>query len=310
MSRPPLPIRPATYAGYVGRTMGRAMGAGSKSSSRMDFITSPILFLAQEDAPLMTFFTKRGSREHDSRRRSTVFEIQSYVVKNDHSCQDRGENTIFGSRSTSNVLAPGAGLFNNTDSIAFSAAASSVADMVPMYRTKLVRDGSIIGYIISDMNERPLLKVHFHGNTKSMIDRTFKAFFRSPIPKWDVENHGLYRDMPVGSALGMIRDVYPDHRIFRPARDIQIPRLEMRNTGSIGTRYWLAVTDIPEPIGQVESVISTRYTPRSEQYTLVVRHCTKEEALLWLTLVIATDMKRHKVQNVRSGRPLMSPVFL
>lgn len=310
MSRPPLPTRAATYAGYGSRVIGRTAGSATRTAPHTDFVSHPILSLTREDAPLMTSFTKRGTREKDSHRRSEVFAIQSYVVRNDHSWQDRGENAIYGRRSASTTPALGASFSNNITNIVFSSGAPLPADMIPMYRTKLIKDGSIVGYIISDTSDRALLKVHFHGNTKSVIDRTFKAYFRSPIPKWDVENHGLYRDIPVGSLLGMIRDVYPDRRIFQPAKGSLIPQLEMQNTGSQGTRFWLAITGIPEPIGQVESTVATRFSSRREQYCLALNHCTKEEAILWLALIIATDMKRRKPQIFQSGRQALSPVFL
>lgn len=310
MSRPPLPTRAATYAGHGSRAIGRTTGSATRSTPRSDFVSYPILTLTREDAPLMTSFTKRGTREHDSRRRSEVFAVQSYIVRNDHSWQDRGENTIYGRRSASDTPALGAAFSNNSTNVVFSIGTPLPADMIPMYRTKLIKDGSILGYILSDTSDRALLKIHFHGNTKSVIDRMFKAYFRSPIPKWDVENHGLYRDVPVGSSLGMIRDVYPDRRIFQPAKGCQIPRLEMHNTGSHGTRYWLAITDIPEPVGQVESTAATRFASRREQYSLSLHHCTKEEALLWIMLIIATDMKRRKSSTVQSSRPSFSPVFL
>lgn len=80
-----------------------------------------------------------------------------------------------------------------------------------------------------------------------------------------------------------------------------VPRLEMQVARTLGTQYFLAVTDVPEPVGEVLSGVLGRFAPRSETYQMTVRHCTREEALIWLTMVLATDMKRRKSQNARFG---------
>lgn len=172
----------------------------------------------------------------------------------------------------------------------------------PLFKTKIVRDGSILGYIIHDLQQdRSLLKIHFHGDTTNPFSRAFKAFVRSPVLKWDVENWGLYQDMPVGANMGLIQEVFPDNRVFFPASETGMPRLEMQTAASLGLKYYFAVTNIPEPIGEVDSSLIARFAPRSEAYYMNIRNCTREEAVLWLAMVIATDMKRRKVQNTKYG---------
>ena len=162
---------------------------------------------------------------------------------------------------------------------------------------KFVRDGSIRGYVIHDtINNRGLLKVHFHGNVNSPIDRMLKAFFRSPNPKWDVRNEGLFDHLPIGANLGLIREVFPDSRVFEPNEDLLpgVPRLEMQSAASLGQHYWLAVSGIHEPVGEVRSGLVGRIAARSEVYTTIVRNLSAEEAVLFFTMVVATDMKRQK----------------
>lgn len=195
---------------------------------------------------------------------------------------------------------------------------------MPAFRTKQVRDGSIQGYLITrGDNDMPLLKVHYHGNTSSPFDRVFKAFFRSPVLKWDVENYGLFSDVANGTALGTITDVFPDNRIFTPAPGRHtMPHLEMQSTSAVGVRYLLAVTDVPQPVGAVECTstaaantattnVAARFAPRSETYRMALHNCTREEAVLWLCLLVATDMKRRKSQqNPHFARaPVLSPAL-
>lgn len=235
-----------------------------------------------------------GTRGTDVHRQSTIHSVQTYFIQNKSTFLDRGENTI----SVPSVTV------KPTDT-------HYVSSAIPVFNTEFVRDGSILGYKLMDVSTGlPLLKIHFHGNTNSTLDRTFKAFFRSPVLKWDVENYGLFKDLPRGTNLGMIRDVYPDHRVFQPNSQYmnKMSRLEMQVAASLGTKYYLAVSGISEPIGQVDSGIVGRFAPRSENYQMMLRNCTREEAVLWLTMVIATDMKRRKMQTVQAGRiPIWGP---
>lgn len=227
-------------------------------------------------------------------RPSPILPTQTYIMRNNHTIYDRGENTIFAPPPT--APPPNEDFF---------------ASCTPLYKASITRDGSILGYLLRDAaTKQPLLKVHFHGNTKSALSRTFKAFVRSPVPKWDVENYGLFADLPDSANLGLIQDVFPDNRVFFPSPLLSsTPRLEMQNAAALGVAYYFAVTDVPQPVGEVTSDVLGRFVPRSETYTVVLRNCTREEALLWLTMVVATDMKRRKSQNVQYGRSLL-PVYV
>lgn len=262
----------------------------SGQSEHALFTTSPVRLLnGKTDPPLMSGFLQNGSRLSDSHRLSSIFPVQSYVIRNNRSFYDRGESTVY---------APPANPREDADFF---------EQCTPLFNTKITRDGSILGYIIHDLQQdRPLLKIHFHGDTTNPFSRAFKAFVRSPILKWDVENWGLYQDMPVGANIGLIQEVFPDNRVFFPVSETGMPRLEMQTAASLGVKYYLAVTNIPEPIGEVDSSLIARFAPRSEAYYMTIRNCTREEAVLWLNMVIATDMKRRKVQNTkyRSGLPL------
>ncbi|KAI0562670.1 hypothetical protein FGB62_55g152 [Gracilaria domingensis] len=249
------------------------------------FVNTPLRVLqAKVDAPLMSGVLRDGSRRSDNQRLSVTFPIQSYIIRNNRTLYDRGENTIY-------VPPP-----NPRQDVDF------FKQCLPLFKATIVRDGSILGYIIHDVQQdRSLLKVHFHGDTTNPFSRAFKAFVRSPVLKWDVENWGLFQDLPVGANLGLIQEVYPDNRVFFPTADTGMPRLEMQYAASLGLKYYFAVTDIPEPIGEVDSSLIARFAPRSEAYLMSIRNCTREEAVLWFTMVIATDMKRRKVQNTKYG---------
>lgn len=248
-----------------------------------------------------------GGRASDANRKSAIYHAQHFIVQNNSTFWDRGENTIY---EATVPFSPTS--FPANTEVSFSQGFPSEEYWRELFHTKIVRDGSIIGYDINDVTTgKTLLKVHDHGNTTSSVRRTFKAFFRSPVKKWDVENRELFHDLPNGFRLGAIHDVFPDHRVFFPDGQGNTPRLEMQAWASLGTKYALAVTDIPEPVGWVESSVVGRLAPRNETYAVVLRNCTREEAVLWLTMVIATDMKRRKVETVQSGRAsLLAPALI
>lgn len=242
----------------------------------------------------MSGVLRNGTRSATKDQHSPILPVQTYIIHNNSTIYDRGENTIY---------APPA--------FAPPSNANFFDACTPLYKAKITRDGSILGYMIRDaVTEKQLLKVHFHGDTSNAFSRAFKVFVRSPVPKWDVENFGLFEDMRDGTNLGLIQEVFPDNRVFFPAPALAgTPRLEMQVTATLGTAYYLAVTDVPEPVGEVTSDVLGRFAPRSETYTMVLKNCTREEAVLWLTMVIATDMKRRKSQNVQYGRSFL-PVYI
>lgn len=247
----------------------------------------------EESAPFSNVLPD-GSRAADKGRLSCIFQVQTYVMRNNPSFYDAGESTVY---------APPA-RFDPTG-------ADFWKQSTPVLETKIKRDGSILGYIIQEAEtKRTLLKIHFHGDTSNPFSRTFKAFVRSPVLKWDVENWGLFENLQNGVMLGMIREVFPDNRVFEPTQAVQgLPRLEMQYTSGLGLAYLLAVTDVQQPIGEVSSSLIARFAPRSEAYQMTLRNCTREEAVLWLTMVVATDMKRRKSQNARYGSSFAS-VFI
>lgn len=259
------------------------------------YLSTPLQPLStSKNASLMSGFSATAERTpHPSR--SPVLPLQTYIMRNNSTIYDRGENTIYAPPS------------NPTDPVPsgfFSACTT-------LYRAHITRDGSILGYMLSDAEtNNSLLKVHFHGDTSNPLSRAFKAFVRSPVPKWDIENFGLFADLPQGTNLGLIREVFPDNRVFFPSEAMNgMPRLEMQVAASLGVKYYLAVTGVPEPVGEVDSDVLGRFAPRSETYTMVLRRCTREEAVLWLCLVIATDMKRRKAQNTQYGRTFL-PLYV
>lgn len=205
--------------------------------------TSTVLSVRQlswkNESKLMNGVQRDGQRQRDARRKSEVQPVQQYIIQNNSTFWDPGENTIYeiprdAGRYNFNLgrSRSGTGLFANNNEM------THVCREV--YRTKIVRDGSIIGYDIFDSNERALLKIHDHGDTTSTVQRTFKAFFRSPVRKWDIENRELFYDLPSGSQLGVVHDVYPDHRVMFPNESVggvpgSFPRLEMQSMASLGT---------------------------------------------------------------------------
>lgn len=243
---------------------------------------------AATHAALMSGVTRTGARAAPQRPQPPLHALQTYIVRNNRTAYDRGESTVF---APPPALRAG-DLFEQCTSV---------------FRAKLVRDGSILGYVLREEGSgRELLKVHFHGDTSNAFSRAFKAFLRSPVLKWDVENYGLYEDLPIGANLGLIQEVFPDNRVFFPNEAmIGLPRLEMQVAAALGAKYYLAVTDVPEPVGEVDSAILGRFAPRSETYQMTLRNCTREEAVLWLTMVIATDMKRRKSQNTKYNTPFL-----
>lgn len=244
--------------------------------------------------PLMSHVLPDATRAPHAAR-APLLPLQTYVMRNNRTFYDRGENTVFAP-----PVAPPPG-----GEDAFFEAST------PLFSTTVTRDGSILGYVVRDIaSDRGLLKIHFHGDTSNPFSRAFKAFVRSPVLKWDVENYGLFSDLPLGANLGLIQEVFPDNRVFFPSQAVSaMPRLEMQVAASLGLRYYLAVTGVAEPVGEVRTDVVGRFAPRSESYTMALRHCTREEAVLWLCMVLATDMKRRKSQNTRYGRSFL-PVYL
>lgn len=246
--------------------------------------------LLPAEAPLMTDVLRGGGREHNSARTRPLQREASYVMRNKHTVRA-------GVTGESNIFWAGAGHRDVLE----SNVGTEVLDM------KFVRDGSIRGYILSNATTgQEFLKIHFHGDTTNPFSRATKAFFRSPVLKWDVENRGLFSWLRVGANLGLIREVFPDSRVFEPnAISLPaVPRLEMQTAATLGAKYYLAVTGIPEPVGEVVTSLLGRVANRSEQYTLVLRDCTPEEALLWISMLIATDMKRRKSAVSKGLRPV------
>ena len=174
------------------------MAGGGSASSPVEYVGFPVRRLTSgQDAPLMSRVLPDGSRGDDSARVSTLFRLQSYIMRNNHtiSAGVTGENTIY---------APAADSGNLTGHEAGNVESAKV-----VFTTKLVRDGSIRGFLIRDAESNAdLLKIHFHGDTSNPFSRATKAFLRSPVIKWDVENYGLFSNLPSGKNLGMIRDVF------------------------------------------------------------------------------------------------------
>lgn len=258
------------------------------------YITTPLQPLSTtQNPPLMSGVSPTAQRSSHSSR-PPVLPVQTYIMRNNSTFYDRGENTIY---------APPADPTNPPSTNFFSACTA-------LFHARITRDGSILGYMLRDAEtDKPLLKVHFHGNTSNPLSRAFKAFARSAVPKWDVENFGLFSDLSNGTNLGLIQEVFPDNRVFFPSLAMGgMPRLEMQAAASLGVKYYLAVTGVSEPVGEVNSDVMGRFAPRSETYTMVLRRCTREEAVLWLCLVVATDMKRRKSQNTQFGRTFL-PIY-
>lgn len=248
--------------------------------------------LPKSHAPLMSGVAQDGRRA-GSDARGRVLPAQALALRNRHSVRAgyTGESDVF-------AVALPEGLDRRGHAI--------VTDDAPVIKLRFVRDGSIRGYVLVDeASGRDLLKVHWHGDTSNPFVRATKAFIKSPVPKWDVENYGLFEGMPIGKNLGLIRDVFPDNRVFEPNIDTlpDVPRLEMQVAAAAGAQYYLAVTGVPEPVGEVRSSLLGRVAARSEAYTMILKHMTREEAVLWLTMVVATDMKRRKSVNSKN-RPI------
>lgn len=314
MSRSRIPTRSPTYAGHGNERIGFLQtDIGACGAHDGDFTSPRRLTVTERDPTLLTGFSKTGKRGNDDDMEKTVYGIQTYIIRNVDCRRDRGENVIYGKKAISiNWTFPSVLSVQSLDSRDLTsdpATAPLAHGIVPMYRSKLVKDGHISGYILSDMQNNSLIKIHTHGNTKSLFDRTIRSLFRPSMTKWDVENYGLYSTMEIGQRLGMIRDIYPDHRIFEPSSGIEIPRLEMRSINAFGSTYFLIITGCNQPIGRVESSIIQRVSLRNEQYTLFIQNCTKEEALIWFTLVLATDMKRRRNKQIRIIRPSIAPIF-
>mmetsp|Transcript_23654 Transcript_23654/g.93362 ORF Transcript_23654/g.93362 Transcript_23654/m.93362 type:complete len:254 (+) Transcript_23654:152-913(+) len=241
------------------------------------YLQEPIATLDSRKHPkMMTDFDETGHRKENKLRTSKVLPLQIYLMQNSRAVFERGENVVF---------APTDPEFTSLESA------------LPVYETKWAREGSIHGYVLREKEtKRELLKVHVHANTDSAFAKVFTGLLNNPLNKYDVKNLGLYSDLKYGQLLGTIEEVFPDNRVFNPKNDF-CPRLEMQVTKTLGLHYYMAVTDITEPIGQVQTDVLGRFAPRSEAYKLSLRHCTREEALLWITMLIATDMKRRKSTN-------------
>lgn len=138
------------------------------------------------EAKLMSSTLHDGGQASDAHRKSAIHHRQQFIVRNNSTFWDHGENTIY---EASVPISPTT--FPANAQVSFSKGFPSEEHWCALFHTKIVRDGSIIGYDISDVTiGKTLLKVHDHANTLSSVQRTFKAFFWSPVKKWDVKNSG------------------------------------------------------------------------------------------------------------------------
>lgn len=242
--------------------------------------------LSASHAPLMSGVARDGSRLGGVvGNRVHAFQALALCSRHSVRAQNTGESDVF-------ALAPPDA--PDPDGPAL------VTDDAPVMKARAVQDGSIRGYVLVDVaSGRDLLKVHWHGNTSSAFARTTKRFLKSPVPKWDVENFGLFEGMPIGKNLGLIREYLPDNRLFEPNFETlpDVPRLEMQGSATSGGQYELAVTGVPVAIGEVRSSL----LGGDQAYTMILKNMTKEEAVLWMTMVVATDMKPKQSYNSKNN---------
>jgi len=71
-----------------------------------------------------------------------------------------------------------------------------------------------------------------------------------------------------------------------------VPVLMMKAAAKLGQHYWLTVAETGNSVGDVSNGRMARMHENSKIYTANVHNLTAEEAVLWLTLICATDMKR------------------
>lgn len=127
-------------------------------------VYTPPRELSASDAPLMSHVHRNGSRGEDSRRKSPVHHVQTFVMRNKHSVRAgySGESDVFWAGPN-------------------GAAAGDRAELIgeQVFDLRFSRDGSIRGFVVADVaSGKELVKVHYHGDTTSPFDRAFKAFFR------------------------------------------------------------------------------------------------------------------------------------
>ena len=82
-------------ANFAGGSSSAAASTAESAAAATTFQNTPVRIITSKvDAPLMSNVRRDGSRAQDMCRNSAIIPLQSYLIKNNHTFRDRGENTI------------------------------------------------------------------------------------------------------------------------------------------------------------------------------------------------------------------------
>ncbi|CAN8068174.1 unnamed protein product [Agarophyton chilense] len=226
------------------------------------FKSASITALRSKGAPVMGGIGKDLKREVNSNR-SAVFDLQRYFVEN-------RTRDIF---KTSTVHVPKA-----SDILRYV--------NVPTERQKDLLSQCPISFYVDKTFEEPI-------KYEIRTEREGKPLVEVVIPeqktKWNVVNGTLFEDLDDGCKIGSIHYIssMESYFLFSPNKELLlgVPNLEMqpaKGDFEYGA-YDLFVAGIERRIGNVHIL--------RHFFDLQLKSCTKEEAVLWLIILVAAELE-------------------
>lgn len=226
------------------------------------YVHTPIIPLVSSISPLMSGFGALCIRESDENR-NQVHDFQRYFVANRTRDIFRTTNVHVPADEEIGDPPPGEDeqqldYMNQCDTL--------------MYVDKEFEHPRSYSIRADDEEEKTLLKV-----TISAIDKV-----------WNVENGALFADLAPGTVIGKIHFIssLTSFFTFVAAKDVLagVPRLEMQSVGEEGhCKYSLRAAGVNEAVGGFEV--------RRYYYDVGLINCTREEAVLWLCILLAAELE-------------------
>ncbi|GAB0491590.1 hypothetical protein MMPV_002844 [Pyropia vietnamensis] len=228
-------------------------------------------------------FHPRGGRDKSAAPggAAVVLPVQSFVIANDEAVFARGACTVYDAVSGSEVAHWDRSREHSLQSFT----------LVAKRGTPTAGGGE------GGRWRAPLVRVAEASNRSSPVSAFFRGFF-NPLNKYDILNEGLFPGLPAGTLLARITEVYGGGPVGEAKvvdSCVGSPRLEVQATAALGAAYAVTTTGVTVPWGEVTTRVAARFLPPgNERYSLTVRECTYEEAVVVLAVVMAMDMKRRK----------------
>ncbi|KAI0566897.1 hypothetical protein FGB62_5g120 [Gracilaria domingensis] len=227
-----------------------------------EFKNTPIRPLKATEAPVMGGLGEDLTREVDANR-GTVYDLQRYFVEN-------RTRDIF---KTSTIHVP-----KGNEILREVNAPSEV-------QVGLLSQCPVSFYVDKTFEEPQRYEIRTEREGKSLVEVVIPA----QQTKWHVLNGILFTDLAEGCQIGSIHYISSIESFFQFSPDkellVGVPKLEMqpaKEDFEYGA-YDLFVNGIAKRVG---SVILLRHF-----FDLRLKKCTKEEAVIWLIILIAAELE-------------------